>query len=448
MSILSKIKNIIIGNDLEKDFPDYVKSAIAKQQVESEKLVSWAWLIIISVVCFLVPPLKYVTHHTLVYFVLIVYLVFAILRIIFIYYYKFVSEWFFIILAIFDVLILFSLVWSIHYVYNMPPSIYLKVPFIAYIYVLLALRVLRFDPKYVLMVGITAIISYIAILYYAIEFSPPEIMTLEYAKYLTSEHIYLAGEINKIFTIFLVTIILTIGLVRGRLLLAKAISETKAKDELSRFFEPEIASHIIDSGDQLRPGFGKQCQAAILNCDIRNFTEKAKKYSPSMIMNILTDYQSMIVKIALQYHGSIDKFLGDGVLISFNAITQHSDTYAADALNTAFAISHANTLWQQARKKAGLEEIDIALVITTGLVTVGVVGDMSRLEYTIIGDAVNMASKLEKYCKMQNYEILTTLSTYDLAIQQGFFYQGNVKKHYASSIEGVNDPIDVVVLKA
>lgn len=450
MFFIDRLSQFWLGINTKAELPLDVRLSIERQQLESEKLVSWVLLLLIvfiSILYKITPtPESSGYHHTLVVSAIIIYSSFAILRIIFTYS-KYLPEWFLVFSAIFDVLILMTLIWSLHIIYHKYPVFYLKAPFISYMYILLALRMLRFDAKYVLIVGFTTIVCYIGLLYYAVEYSPFGTRTRDYAKYIAGEYIYLPGEINKIITIFIVTVLLTLAVMRGRRLLIRAITETRATKELSRFFEPEVVSNIIESNEDIKPGYGKQREAAIIFCDIRGFTEVSKKITPSELMQLLTEYQSIMVKAALNCHGSIDKFLGDGILISFNAITQHNKTYAADALHAAFNMSIAHQKWQYKRKKLGLDEIRIGISVACGTVTVGVVGDMSRLEYTVIGDPVNLSAKLEKHCKIENCEILVTANTYDLAIRQGFDCTAKVEKLTAVLVDGVEDPIDLVILK-
>jgi len=449
MLTVSKIKDFLLGQKSNDNLPEFVLRSIHKQQLESEILVSWVLLALVSVISVLyfiapsVGPIDFL--DTIVDGTILAYLIIASVRLI-LAYLDSLPDWFLLTTAIFDVVILTVLVWSFHISFNQPPEFYLKMPAMQYVYILLGLRALRFEARYVLAVGISGVICEIFLLVYAIVNSQEAILTKNYLRGLLGEKIFLPTEINKILILFMLTIILTISVARGRRLLIRAISETRATKELSRFFEPEVASSIIASDEGVERGIGKQRNAAILHCDIRGFTARARRTSAKDLIKILTEYQDMIVKIALKHSGNIDKFLGDGVLISFNAVTENPN-YAKDSLAAASEMLKANHDWQKKLIAEGEETVQIGITIASGDVTVGIVGGISRLEYTVIGDPVNLSAKLDKHCKVLNCNFLTTIETYELAVKQGFKTSAKVEIAKQESVDGVKDKLDLVVIR-
>ena len=115
-------------------------------------------------------------------------------------------------------------------------------------------------------------------------------------------------------------------------------------------------------------------------------------------MKLLQDYQGRVCPLIVSNGGSIDKFLGDGILASFGAVAA-STTAAADALRAADAVLAAADRWADERRAAGLSPLSVGLAVASGRVVFGAVGDGERLELTVIGDAVNFAAKLEKHNK-------------------------------------------------
>lgn len=130
-------------------------------------------------------------------------------------------------------------------------------------------------------------------------------------------------------------------------------------------------------------------------------------------------YQKRVIPVIQQHSGSVDKFLGDGILASFGAVAA-SETYAADALQAPDAIIDEMRAWHNARVNASLSAPRIGMAVASGEVLFGAVGDETRLEYTIIGDAVNFAAKLEKHTKIEQVIALTDATTFELAISQGY----------------------------
>jgi adenylate cyclase len=162
-------------------------------------------------------------------------------------------------------------------------------------------------------------------------------------------------------------------------------------------------------------------------------------------MKDLQDYQGRVCPLIAGNGGSIDKFLGDGILASFGAVAP-SPTAAADALRAADAVMAAAERWKAERAAAGLPPLEIGLAVASGRVVFGAVGDGERLEFTVIGDAVNFAAKLEKHNKEEKTRALTDAATYALAEQQGYNPPTPRERRSARRVAGVTDSVDIVVL--
>jgi adenylate cyclase len=162
---------------------------------------------------------------------------------------------------------------------------------------------------------------------------------------------------------------------------------------------------------------------------------------------VLQDYQGRICPLIASNGGSIDKFLGDGILASFGAVVP-SPTAAADALRAADAVVAAADRWIAERRAAGLPPLMIGLAAASGRVVFGAVGDGERLEFTVIGDAVNFAAKLEKHNKDEKTRAVTDGATYALAEQQGYVPPATRERRQGRRVGGVTDLVDIVVLAA
>jgi adenylate cyclase len=163
------------------------------------------------------------------------------------------------------------------------------------------------------------------------------------------------------------------------------------------------------------------------------------------VIALLIDYQKRLVPIIQRHGGAVDKFLGDGILATFGCAAP-SETYAADALRAALEIEAAADNWSDAREAAGLPPVAVGVAVTTGRVIFGAIGDESRLEFTVIGDAVNLAAKLDKHSKAEQVRALTTAAAYDLAIVQGFAIARPLERRPARKVDGVTGPVDLVVI--
>ena len=376
---------------------------------------------------------------------LLFYLLFTLLRMRLAYRYR-LAGWFLDLSVILDIVLLMVLIWSFHLQYGQPASFSLKAPTLLYVFIFIALRALRFEPRYVVMCGITAAAGWTLLVLYTVTISYPDTMiTRDYVTYLTSNSVLLGAEFDKIITILVVTGIIAVALMRARRLLERAVGEAAAASDLSRFFSPEIASQIVQSEQLIRAGEGQARNAAILTVDIRDFTGLSNGMPASALITLLADYESRIVPVIERHGGTVDKFLGDGILASFGAALP-SETYAADALRAADAVIGAAANWNAARAAAGEIPVRIGVAVASGRVIFGAVGADSRLEFTCIGEPVNRSAKLEKHNRAAGSLAMTDAATYALACDQGYTPAIAPERLAEASVAGLGGPADLVVL--
>ncbi|MEP4378117.1 MAG: adenylate/guanylate cyclase domain-containing protein [Alphaproteobacteria bacterium] len=354
--------------------------------------------------------------------------------------------WFLTLSVIADMALLMVLIWSFHRTYQQPPSFYLKAPTLLYVFIFIALRALRFDARYVLLAGATAMVGWSALVLYAAAFETGEMtITRNYVEYITGNTILLGAEFDKLITIGVVTAVLAAAAVRARQMLFTAASEGSAKRDLSRFFDTYVADRITGSEHELRAGEGQHRDAAVVFFDIRGFTRLSGRLDADALVQLLSEYQSRIVPIVQDNGGVIDKFMGDGVMATFGAVVPNR-TYAADALRSIEAAIDAIDRWNAKLVAAGKPALDVNAAAASGDLIFAAVGDESRLEYTVIGDTVNLAAKLEKHTKREDACAVVTVETYDLALQQGFAPKDPGERRIGRVVEGVADHVDLVAL--
>jgi len=345
-----------------------------------------------------------------------------------------------------DVAVLMVTIWSFHIQYGQPPAFYLKAPTLLYVFIFIALRALSLSPVYVMFAGAAAAAGWLILV--AIAIAAPgghALLTRDYVEYMTSIHILVGGEVDKIISILMVSALLAIAAARARSLLHRAVAEQAAAAQLARFFSPEIAATIVSSDEILQPGRGRQLEAAAMFVDMRGFTRLASALPPHELIALLGEYQGIAVPVIQRNGGSITTYLGDGIMVTFGA-TRITRTYAADALRAAEQLLDALDDWAQSRRGAGLPAPGVGIGIHVGTVTCGAIGDQSRLEYAVIGDPVNRAAKLQNHTKAENVLALTTPYAVKAAIEQGYdgLRAGEVRS--ARKVAGIDAPLDVVVI--
>lgn len=197
--------------------------------------------------------------------------------------------------------------------------------------------------------------------------------------------------------VYISTIIVAIFIAYIFNLSFKAYREQQQKSfvtrQFGRYISPDLVKQIVNQGIDIKLG-GVSKHVTVLFLDIRGFTSLSEKLTPAEVVDILNTKFTMITNTALQYEGSIDKFIGDAAMILFNAPLDVED-HELKAVLTAYHIQkNMKPIQQEIMQKYGVE-VAIGIGIHTGPVVIGNIGSYLRMDYTAIGDTVNTASRIE-----------------------------------------------------
>lgn len=429
-----------------RKLPHRVEQLILLEEERSERLIGWVQLVIVATfgALYLLAPRPADAGMGMLEPVPIAlsgYLAFTVVRILAAHV-RFLPGWFLVLSMIVDVAMLYVLIWSFHLAYGQPAAFYLKVPTFAYIFVFIAVRALRFDPRFVVSQGIFAALGWIAMVGWAI-WASGDAVTRNFVEYLTSNAILIGAEFDKVFTILMVTAILAIALTRARRTLVTAVRESAATREMRRFLSEGVADVITLGEDEARAGMAADREAAVLMLDIRGFTRFANAVDPRQVVKVLTGYHDLVLPIIKRHGGVVDKFLGDGVMATFGAVAP-SDTAAANALAALEEIVDLREVWAEQVAAAGVAGLPINAAVAAGRIVFATLGTAERLEYTVIGDPANLAAKLEKHNKAEGTVGLATAETLALAERQGFRPRHPTRRLDGRFVEGTSAPMDLV----
>lgn len=341
-----------------------------------------------------------------------------------------------------DVCVLTALIWSYPFQYSAPFALYLKAPTLMYAFILIALRALRYDAAQVIAAGALAAAGWAALVVNA-WLAGTEI-TASYPHYMTSHALLPGAEAEKIAAIVAVTAVLAASVARSRALLIRTAAGEAAARDLTKFVGADAAERIRTSRDGIRAGDGELRAAAIMMVDLRGFTSATAGMPAKEVIGFLQDYQRRIVPVIEAGGGSVDKFLGDGILVTFGA-AQPTGAECADAVRTSLKVAAAAAAWNEERASAGLAAIDVCTALAAGEIIYGAVGFGDRLEFTVIGDAVNLAAKLEKHAKLEKARIIATLALVRRAEDQGHAVP-ILRERLSASVEGAAAPVDLAIL--
>ncbi|HLC29905.1 MAG TPA: GAF domain-containing protein [Dehalococcoidia bacterium] len=186
---------------------------------------------------------------------------------------------------------------------------------------------------------------------------------------------------------------------------------TQLMNTFARYVSPEVAAEVLTQKDPAALE-GTRKQVSVLFSDIRGFTSLSECSTAEDVMQLLNQYFSRMASIVFKYGGTLDKYIGDAIMAVFGAPHAHED----DPMRAVqCAIEMRRTLWDfnQERVARGLSQIEIGVGICTGEVVSGNVGSDERMDYTVIGDAVNVASRLEGMTKLSDCKILFNQAVYE-----------------------------------
>ena len=195
------------------------------------------------------------------------------------------------------------------------------------------------------------------------------------------------------------------------------LAETEAANRLTRLFEKFVPKGFLEriapeGLESLRFGTAESDEATILFSDIRSFTDLSEPLSPQELMDFLNDYLKMMNMSIMVNHGFVDKFIGDAVMAIFDR-TEQSSNDARNALNAGVGMLQVLGTMNQKRKRQGQIPISIGIGIHTGPVVFGTLGFEERMDSTVLGDAVNLASRLESLTKYYGASLLFSDQTFE-----------------------------------
>jgi adenylate cyclase len=228
-------------------------------------------------------------------------------------------------------------------------------------------------------------------------------------------------------SIFILVVSMTIYVARGFYKLQSNLDLTIKKEESLRktfqlYVPPKDLEKILKSYDN-KSGLseiGEVQKTIILFCDIREFTTLSEKMTPNEVVSFLNSYFSLFNSIIIEKGGVIDKLIGDCIMARFD------DNLEKEAIETALLLQAHIKRFNSDRKKNRQKPISHGVGVSMGEVVVGNIGSVNKMDYTVIGDAVNLASRLESLTKYYGVDIIVTENLYRST--KHFFYYREIDK--------------------
>ncbi|MEM9045842.1 MAG: GAF domain-containing protein [Pseudomonadota bacterium] len=228
------------------------------------------------------------------------------------------------------------------------------------------------------------------------------------------------------------------GVSLGTLVIIEDISsEKRVKSTMSRYMDPELADRLLAEGGQEELLGGQDTTATVLFSDIRRFTSITEKLGAQGTVALLNDYFERMVDCISDEGGILDKFIGDAIMAAFGVpVTRGEDEDRA--MRAAIEMHKKLNAWNAERVEKGLLTLEMGIGLNTDRIVAGNIGSPKRMDYTMIGDGVNLSARLESACKQYRARLL--LSEFTIDRLRGIYRTREIDKVV---VKGKTEPVAI-----
>ena len=224
----------------------------------------------------------------------------------------------------------------------------------------------------------------------------------------------------------------------NRWVLRSTVELEKSRANYSRYFSPDVREEIEGSTKNANEKSSRDLTVAVMFTDIVGFTKLSEKMQPKEVLELLSEYQTLMVDAIFQHKGTVDKFIGDAVMANFGTPKSHGND-AQNAFDCALLMNKKLSDWNIEREKKGLVKIEHRIGIHYGPCVAGNMGSEQRVEFAVIGDVVNVASRICDACKEFDTNFLVSLD-----LEKKVTHKEDNERVSNYKIRGRKDTIDLV----
>ncbi len=242
---------------------------------------------------------------------------------------------------------------------------------------------------------------------------------------------------NIMISTFFIVLLLGVALF-SRYVLNATLNFERANAALGRYFSPEIKDEIENSDPAFAGQEPKDMRVAVMFTDLISFTRTSESMDPKEVLRLLSEYQTIMVDCIFKSGGTVDKFIGDAVMANFGIPRSYGND-AQNAFDCAVMMHRRINEWNRERQSSGLDPINHRVGIHYGDCVVGNMGSEQRIEFAVIGDTVNVASRICDACKQNDTDFLISGEIAKLIVNP---YPTEIVKN--AVIRGRTEPIDLI----
>lgn len=262
---------------------------------------------------------------------------------------------------------------------------------------LVALNALAIRPPYPLVVAGGGVAVHLALLVYVLQ-EPRSIISSDFVDVAMGPAISVEFVVTSMLTIAVTGAAMGYLTRIARRTVVQGVRLEVANAQLGRYFSPGVVSRVSGEADSLLGVGGRTQEVAVMFCDLRDFTTITENLPPADVVEFLSQYHGRMVGVIFQFGGTIDKFIGDAIMVTFGTPDPSEDD-AERSVRAGMAMNQALIELNIDRESRNLAKIRHGIGIHFGPVIAGNIGTEDRLEYTVIGDTVNVASRIQDACK-------------------------------------------------
>jgi adenylate cyclase len=291
---------------------------------------------------------------------------------------------------------------------------------------LLTLQALAYRPGLAAWAGLVTAATWIAVLFWMLSYPGayafmPSMADRDLASSyrVLYDPLYINAEVweREALIALLCGGILAVAVQRSQGMTSRALKAERSRANLARYFSPSMVDRLAAQDQPFdRPN---ETEVGVLFADIVGFTRMAEASTPAQVIALLREFHGRVARVVFDNGGTLDKFIGDCVMATFGT-PANGPTDATRAVTCCFAIAAEIDAWNAERRAAGLEPIRIGIGAHFGRVVVGDIGDERRLEFAVLGDTVNVASRLEALTRPLGATMLVSDDLVQAARREGF----------------------------
>ena len=266
--------------------------------------------------------------------------------------------------------------------------------------------------------------------------------------YAQPTYIDLVVRVQEVVVLLIAAGLLALAVKRSRTIALRQSNLAREKANLARYFPDKTAELLAGKTNPFSKPREQKC--AILFADLVDFTSWSQMHTPTQTIELLREVHGILAQVIFRHNGTLDKFIGDGLMATFGT-PEPTENDASSALIAAIEMADAYDSWQRSHSIPDGDRLKLAIGVHYGAVVIGDIGSKERLEFAVLGDAVNVASRLESATRDVGCRCLISQDLIDAAKAENSvgvaLYRDRLETHDPIQLRGRSGEVPIFVLR-